>query len=190
MRSAIWMFAAVVITSQVGRAEVVGTATVTAEDAAIYRGQDVVAQAHKGDTLQVSAVRGEWYGVISAGGWIHAKHVEYAPISGEGSARPLAAVETVIAALKAANGGDYERANELLDISWLREHLSDREFWDYWTARKSLKEIKIVSEEKKEDRFLLSFQRIGEDGNSIDGPHWQLQRSEGKWSAQPRIDGI
>jgi len=184
------MFAALALGSQIAYAEVVGTATVIVDDAAIYRGQAVVAQAHKGDTLQVSAVRGEWYGVISASGWIHAKNVKYAPKSDEVPARPATAGDTVVAALKAANGGDYDRANELLDVSWLREHLSYREFWDYWTARKSLKEVKVVSQEKKKNSVLLSFQRIREDGSSIDGPHWQLQQSDGKWSAQPRIDGM
>ena len=84
------------LTPQASQAEVIGTAAVTSDEAPIYKGQEVVARAKKGDKLNVSAVKGEWYGVIPVGGWVHKKHVEYVAISARGEETPQAAIRAIM----------------------------------------------------------------------------------------------
>ena len=59
------------------QAGTVGTATVITQSAPIYRGEKVIATARKGDTLTVVQIKGSWYGVGPARGWIHKKYVEF-----------------------------------------------------------------------------------------------------------------
>ena len=62
-----------------GKTKAIGQLTVIAEKASIYRGKDVVGTAKKGDTFAVSAIKGDWYGVLPTRGWIHKKFIEYQP---------------------------------------------------------------------------------------------------------------
>jgi len=61
------------------KTKAIGQLTVVAERASIYRGKDVVGTAKKGDTFTVSAIKGDWYGVLPTRGWIHKKYIEYRP---------------------------------------------------------------------------------------------------------------
>ena len=67
------------IVASAAQAAVIGKATVTAEQAPVMQGKDVVLTAKKGDTFEVSEVKGDWYGVLSSRGWIHKANVRYEP---------------------------------------------------------------------------------------------------------------
>ena len=57
--------------------EIIGRVTVTAKEAKIKRGREVIATAQEGDVLNVIEIKGNWYGVIPAKGWIYKKYVEH-----------------------------------------------------------------------------------------------------------------
>ena len=83
MRAIVWAFGLTVIAVQFSGAEVIGTATVISDEAAIYNGEEIVSRAKKGDRLDITAVKGDWYGVVPEGGWIHKKYVRYQLVSKE-----------------------------------------------------------------------------------------------------------
>jgi hypothetical protein len=67
------------IVASAAQAAVIGKATVTAEQAPVMQGKDVVLTAKKGDTFEVSEVKGDWYGVAPSRGWIHKANVRFEP---------------------------------------------------------------------------------------------------------------
>jgi len=105
-------------------AEVVGRATVTADEAPIYRGQEVVGKAKKGDVLEITMIRGDWYGAVPANGWIHKKFVSFEPASAQatqkpnGTAPPAAGVkpEDADAMLKLLGEGPEGRAEAVRKV--------------------------------------------------------------------------
>jgi hypothetical protein len=60
-------------------AAVIGKATVTAEQAQVMSGKQVIATAKKGDTFDVTEEKGDWFGVAPSQGWIHKSNVRYEP---------------------------------------------------------------------------------------------------------------
>jgi len=54
-----------------------GKVTVTAEQAPLMQGKETVLTAKKGDTFDVSGVKGDWFGVLPSRGWIHKGNVKY-----------------------------------------------------------------------------------------------------------------
>jgi hypothetical protein len=60
-------------------AAVIGKATVTADQAPVLSGKQVIATAKKGDTFDVTEAKGDWFGVAPSQGWIHKGNVRYEP---------------------------------------------------------------------------------------------------------------
>jgi len=60
-----------------GQAAIIGKVTVTAEQAPVMQGKEAVLTAKKGDTFDVSDIKGDWYGVLPSRGWIHKANVKY-----------------------------------------------------------------------------------------------------------------
>ncbi len=60
-------------------AAVIGKATVTADQAPVMSGKQVVVTAKKGDTFDVTEVKGDWFGVAPTQGWVHKSNVRYEP---------------------------------------------------------------------------------------------------------------
>jgi len=56
---------------------VIGKATVTADQAPVMSGNQVIATAAKGVVFDVTEVKGDWFGVAPSQGWIHKSHVRY-----------------------------------------------------------------------------------------------------------------
>jgi len=164
------------------KVKVLGHATVVAETAQVYRGKEVIATAKKGDKLSISAVQGDWLGAVEAGGWIHKKHVDYVPRSEQSATGPQPASEVLLAALKAANAGEYDKANSLVNVEHVRTTPSLEAFWDFWTYKKTLKEVSVAKEEKKGDVVFVSIDRINDAGKRRRGPHWQLKWNGKKWA--------
>jgi len=69
-------------------AAVIGKATVTADQAPIMRGDETIATVKKGDILDVTKVKGNWFGLDPSQGWIHKSHVRYDPILPASPAAP------------------------------------------------------------------------------------------------------
>jgi len=83
----------------------IGKVTVTAEQAPIMQGKEVVLTAKKGDTFDVAEIKGDWYGVLPSRGWIHKANVRFepnvaerpagAPVTGEKASAPASAQSKV-----------------------------------------------------------------------------------------------
>ncbi len=71
--------AAICLAAALAHAAVIGKATVTAEQAPVMSGKQVVATAKKGDVLDVTELKGDWFGVAPSQGWIHKANVRYEP---------------------------------------------------------------------------------------------------------------
>ena len=67
-------------------AAVIGKATVTAEQAPVMSGKQVIATAKKGDTFDVTELKGDWFGVAPSQGWIHKGNVRFEAAAAAGSA--------------------------------------------------------------------------------------------------------
>jgi len=78
MRTAICL-GIICILSAAAHAAVIGKATVTADQAPVMSGKQVIATAKKGDTFDVSEEKGDWYGVLPTRGWIQRANVKYEP---------------------------------------------------------------------------------------------------------------
>ena len=168
----------------------------TSDEAPIYKGKEVAARAKRGDKLNVSSVKGEWYGVIPAGGWVHKKHVEYVAISangetagsaGEGSA--LSAGKAVVAAIEAANKGNYEEANRLLDVTLKATSLEgggivDRvKYWDKVTKEKTMETAKLTREKGTDGIFKVIVKLSYEDNTSL-AKRYTVKLKDKTWAAQ------
>jgi hypothetical protein len=70
---------AIVSLAAAAHAAVIGKATVTAEQAPVMSGKQVIATAKKGDTFDVTELKGDWFGVAPSQGWIHKSNVRYEP---------------------------------------------------------------------------------------------------------------
>jgi hypothetical protein len=57
----------------------IGKVTVTAEQAPIMQGNETILTAKKGDTFDVTELKGDWFGVAPSRGWIHKTNVRYDP---------------------------------------------------------------------------------------------------------------
>jgi hypothetical protein len=66
---------------QTAQAQVIGKANVTADQAPVMQGRETVLTAKKGDTFDVIAINGDWYGVLPSRGWLHKTNVYYDPIT-------------------------------------------------------------------------------------------------------------
>ena len=87
LAAAVWAFPAP------ASAAVIGKAVVTAEQASVMQGKEAVASVKKGDVLDVTEVKGDWFGVAPTLGWIHKSNVRFeaaaAPPSGStGGTKP------------------------------------------------------------------------------------------------------
>jgi hypothetical protein len=65
------------LAAALAHAAVIGKATVTAEQAPVMSGKQVIATAKKGDTFDVTEEKGDWFGVAPSQGWIHKGNVRY-----------------------------------------------------------------------------------------------------------------
>lgn len=81
--------AVVCFTATVAQAVGIGKVTVTADQANVMQGKNVLFTAKKGDTFEISEQKGDWYGLLPSRGWIHKANVRYEP------AEPLGAVAVV-----------------------------------------------------------------------------------------------
>jgi len=167
------------------KVKVLGHATVVAESAPIYRGKEQIATAKKDEKLEVTQVRGDWYGVIPAGGWLHKKYVDYTAKSDEGASGIRPAAETLLAAFKAANAGDYDEADRLVHVGYVRMTPTSEAFWDFWTYKKTLTDVSVAKEEKTGDVVFVSILRINDAGKKRRGPHWKLKWNGEKWQVFP-----
>lgn len=61
----------------VARAGTIGKVTITADEAPVLKGKETIATAKKGDVMDVTEIRGNWYGVLPHRGWIHSKYVKF-----------------------------------------------------------------------------------------------------------------
>ena len=66
-------------------AAVIGKAVVTADQAPVMSGKQVISTARKGDTFDVTEVKGDWFGVAPSQGWIHKSNVRYEPAAPPGA---------------------------------------------------------------------------------------------------------
>jgi len=71
------LLAVVLASGPLRGAEVIGKITVIVDKAPIYRGGEVVGEAQKGQTFGVTAVHGDWYGVIPVLGWVSKEHARF-----------------------------------------------------------------------------------------------------------------
>jgi formylglycine-generating enzyme required for sulfatase activity len=78
MRTA-FCLAVILCIATVAHAAVIGKATVTADRAPIMQGDETLATAKKGDTFDVTKVKGNWFGLDPSQGWIHKSNVRYEP---------------------------------------------------------------------------------------------------------------
>jgi hypothetical protein len=78
MRKAICL-GIICVLSVAAHAAVIGKATVTADQAPVMSGKQVVATAGKGTVFDVTEVKGDWFGVAPSQGWIHKSNVRYEP---------------------------------------------------------------------------------------------------------------
>ena len=69
-------------------AAVIGRAVVTADQAPVMSGKQVIATAKKGDTFDVTELKGDWFGVAPSQGWIHKSNVRYEASLTLGTANP------------------------------------------------------------------------------------------------------
>jgi len=68
----------------------IGKVTVTADQAPVMSGKDVVQTARKGDVLEASEIKGDWYGVLPTRGWIHKSNVRFEPAAPAGAPKASA----------------------------------------------------------------------------------------------------
>ena len=79
----------IICVATAAHAAVIGKATVTADQAPVMSGKQVIATAKKGDTFDVTEVKGDWFGVAPSQGCIQKNNVRYEPIAPPvGSADP------------------------------------------------------------------------------------------------------
>jgi len=69
----------VAVLAATGQAATIGRVIVTADQAPVIQGKETIASAKKGDALDVSEVKGDWYGVLPTRGWIHKSNVRFEP---------------------------------------------------------------------------------------------------------------
>jgi len=67
------------VLSAAAHAAVIGKATVTADQAPVMSGKQTIATAKKGDTFDVTELKGDWFGVAPSQGWVHKSNVRYEP---------------------------------------------------------------------------------------------------------------
>jgi len=75
-----------------GQAAILGKVTVTADQAPVMSGKDLLMTVRKGESFDVIEVKGDWYGLSPSKGWIHKANVwfESATAGGSPSAAPTA----------------------------------------------------------------------------------------------------
>ncbi len=71
-------------------AAVIGKAVVTAEKASVMQGKEAVASVKKGDVLDVTEMKGDWFGVAPTRGWIHKSNVRFEAAAAPTPAAPAA----------------------------------------------------------------------------------------------------